>query len=1211
MRKKLEQVAFRTSLLYWIVAVVAILLSDRLLGLAVEHHAGFKRLETYQDWAFVTVTALLLWVALRAQLRRWGREVAARKQAELAVQASEEKFSRAFRCSPIAMTITGLADHRILEANQAFEKLSGFSGDELTSLTREQLGLTMESTERLQQLELLGSDTPLKWEQESLLQTRSGAIRHVLLTTEVISLDGTACALTTALDITERKRAEALTDGNKQVLEMIACGAPLAETLTALCRVVEAQSPELLCSILLLDEEGTRLQHAAAPSLPPEYTNAINGANIGPSAGSCGTAAHRRERVLVADIASDPLWADYRQLALPHGLQACWSTPIFDEQQNLHGTFAIYLRRPGLPEAEHERLMELTTHTAAIAVSRHRTSQAMQHANRALRMLIDCNETLVRATDEKTLLDDICRIMVHQGSYQMAWVGYLNDPEAKSLRLLARAQFDPTQLNPSKSDDADLTRGNSPVPIASSINEQLILENILNPAAPVIRTDPVKTPGRETCCCLPLKSEGQTFGALIVWSSEPGAFGAKEMSLLAELADDLAFGVMALRMQSARDRAESELHLFRELMDRSTDAIFVVDPHTGRILDANDTACRERGYVRAKFLQLNIADIADVTPEHFRWEQFVEQAKTRNSLVFTNRDRRKDGTTFPVEISVRYVEQEDRPYLIYATRDITERKHAEAAIQQRLKLETQLSRLATTVPGVIHAFRLHPDGKMSFPYATKKIEDIYGLSVEALANDAGPSRELIHPDDLPRVLATLEESRRTMTPWWHEFRIRNPKRGEIWVEIHSVPEPESDGSILWHGFMQDITARKLAEARHKTLEAQLRQSQKMEAIGQLAAGVAHDFNNILTVIQSYATLLITTEADPKMVSESVQQISGAVKRAAGLTRQLLIFGRQQIIRPTSLDLNDIVSNMTKMLRRIVGEDVVLQADYTSNLPAIHGDAGMIEQIILNLAVNARDAMPVGGRLVISTGAGVVDKKQTRENPDAQPGPYVYLSVSDTGSGIAPENLPHIFEPFFTTKEVGKGTGLGLATVYGIVQQHHGWITLSSQVNQGTTFRICFPPFLGARPENSPPVENTKMAGGSETILVVEDEAPLRLILCTALERCGYRIYQAASGIAALEVWREHKDKIQLLLTDMVMPHGLNGHDLARRLTAEKPALKVIYCSGYVANHASQQLSLTEGVNFLQKPFNLQTLTQTVRDNLDRTPEVEKTLNVAG
>ena len=298
------------------------------------------------------------------------------------------------------MTITRLTDHRFLEANQAFEELSGFRVDELTSLTRDQLGIAIESLEQLRQLELLG-DTPGKWEQEANLHTRSGRIRHVLLATEVITLDDQPCALTTALDITERKQAEALTNGQQQVLEMIALSAPLPEILDTLCRMIEAQSGEMLCSVLLLDEAGVRLRHAAAPSLPPAYADAIDGTAIGESAGSCGTAAFRREGVFVADVATDPLWTAHRQLALAHGLQACWSTPVFDEQHHILGTFAVYLRQPGLPDETQLRLIGIATHTAAIAVSRHRTSQAMQKANRSLRMLIDCNETLVRASNEK------------------------------------------------------------------------------------------------------------------------------------------------------------------------------------------------------------------------------------------------------------------------------------------------------------------------------------------------------------------------------------------------------------------------------------------------------------------------------------------------------------------------------------------------------------------------------------------------------------------------------------------------------------------------------------------------------------------------------------------------------------------------------------------------------------------------------------------
>ena len=305
------------------------------------------------------------------------------------------------------------------------------------------------------------------------------------------------------------------------------------------------------------------------------------------------------------------------------------------------------------------------------------------------------------------------------------------------------------------------------------------------------------------------------------------------------------------------------------------------------------------------------------------------------------------------------------------------------------------------------------------------------------------------------------------------------------------------------------------------------------------------------------------------------------------------------MQPRDIDLNESITQMTKMLHRILGEDIGMHFEFASQPLLIHADPGMMDQVLMNLAVNSRDAMPGGGELIIETSAVEFDEFAVSQSPEARMGSFVCLSVSDNGCGIPAAILPQIFEPFFTTKDVGKGTGLGLATVFGIVQQHRGWIDVYSEVGQGTTFRIYLPrleKFSTLKPAQS---TLETVSSGNETILVVEDEAPLRLILCTALERCGYRIHQAASGLAALEVWREHKNKISLLLTDMVMPHGMNGHDLATRLTAEKPSLKVIYCSGYVADAAGQDLSLNEGLNFLQKPFNLQNLTQTVRDSLDR------------
>ncbi|WP_160164580.1 PAS domain S-box protein [Pedosphaera parvula] len=395
-----------------------------------------------------------------------------------------------------------------------------------------------------------------------------------------------------------------------------------------------------------------------------------------------------------------------------------------------------------------------------------------------------------------------------------------------------------------------------------------------------------------------------------------------------------------------------------------------------------------------------------------------------------------------------------------------------------------------------------------------------------------------------------------------------------------------------HCYVADITDR-------QNLEAQLRQSQKMESVGQLAGGIAHDFNNILTVIQGHGSLLGMVEHLPKEAQDSAQQIILAAERAANLTKQLLTFSRRQVIQPKELDLNEVISNMTKMLRRLLGEDITLQVNYAPSLPQVHADPGMMEQILLNLAVNARDAMPKGGRLLIYSSAMTLDQGQALRHPGARAGEYVCVTVKDTGTGIAPEHVPKIFDPFFTTKDVGKGTGLGLATVYGIVQQHKGWITVDSTVGKETIFQIFLPGSVSkAASSLAGPAVETRVQGGAETVLVVEDETPLRVLVRNVLERYGYRVLEAVSGPAALSVWQEHKDEISLLLTDMVMPHGITGRELAERLLADKPKLKVIYSSGYSLAVVGADMVLQEGLNFLQKPYHPRKLAQAVRDCLD-------------
>lgn len=383
------------------------------------------------------------------------------------------------------------------------------------------------------------------------------------------------------------------------------------------------------------------------------------------------------------------------------------------------------------------------------------------------------------------------------------------------------------------------------------------------------------------------------------------------------------------------------------------------------------------------------------------------------------------------------------------------------------------------------------------------------------------------------------------------------------------------------------------------LEAQLRQSQKMEAVGQLAAGVAHDFNNILTVIQGHASLSMMSDSIDQRTQESLEQISIAAERAAALTRQLLAFSRKQIMQLRGLGLNDAINGLLSMLNRLIGEHIPLKTTFGQDLPPIHADHGSIEQVIMNLVVNARDAMPEGGKLNIITTEKVITASDCRANQEAILGKFVCLSVSDTGCGMDETTRSRIFEPFFTTKEVGKGTGMGLATVYGIIQQHNGWIEVVSEVGKGSTFHVYLPTSAVAeQPVIVKPSPSTVLPRGRETILIVEDEENLRLLVDTILSEQGYKTICAENGVEALKIWAEKQNQIDLLLTDIVMPEAISGLQLAERMLKTRPELKVIYTSGYSIDLIAKGYALRDGQNFLPKPYPPAKLANAVRSCLD-------------
>ena len=494
---------------------------------------------------------------------------------------------------------------------------------------------------------------------------------------------------------------------------------------------------------------------------------------------------------------------------------------------------------------------------------------------------------------------------------------------------------------------------------------------------------------------------------------------------------------------------------------------------------------------------------------------------------------------------------------------------------ERLRAESELQKLAAFAQlNPNPALELTAEGAITY----------FNQAAQALAKSLGqdhPGRIL--PPDIheivPRCLATRESVLNRET----QFAGRT-----LSWSFHPVVASE-----VVHCYVADITDK-------LNLEAQLRQSQKLQSIGQLAAGVAHDFNNMLAVIQGHSGMVLARPNLPPDLLESAQAIYFAAERAAGLTRQLLMFSRKNVMAPKLLDLREVVGNLSKMLKRLLGEPVTLEFHPPPEIPLVQGDVGMIEQVIMNLAVNARDAMPNGGTLTVSANASEVDDAYVQTHPEARAGAFVCLRVTDTGCGMDSATQARIFEPFFTTKEVGKGTGLGLATVYGIVKQHEGWVEVVSEAGKGSTFSV-FLPASTAPVKEAPPAATpaATVRGGHETILVVEDEPVLRDMAHLILQDCGYQVLEAGSGPEALEAWERHAGVIDLVLTDMVMPGGMSGRDLAVKLQAQHPSTRVVFTSGYNMEDKHTDFFRKGGVLFLQKPYTRDTLTKAVRECLDK------------
>jgi PAS domain S-box-containing protein len=760
---------------------------------------------------------------------------------------------------------------------------------------------------------------------------------------------------------------------------------------------------------------------------------------------------------------------------------------------------------------------------------------------------------LTRRDSLDTILHRCSTAMMHYLHATLArlWI-YERDEDRLRLYASAGAMEEPGPLS-SKPPKVAITMK------MLSDGRPILINNLANDPR-VTDRDWVRREGIAAYAGQPLMLEDRLVGLMAIFSKTP--LTEATLQEMASVANGIALCIERKRSAEALDASEVK---YRAVVESIKEVIFQID-REGRWTFLNRAWSEITGFHISKSLGKSFVDF--IHPDDRQRHGEIMREVIDRKMIYCRDETRylaADGTFRWMEVYAQPVlNGNESAFGITGTlSDITERKRAEAEIQK-------LAAFPRYSPDPV--MELAADGTLTY--------------LNNAAREMARQLNVSEPESiLPRNAGGLARECLQQGRSQPAQHIQLNGRTVAWSFV-----PIITGQTV-HCYGVDITER-------LNLEAQLRHAQKLESIGQLAAGVAHDFNNILTIIQGHTDRLVTRCAEQPDVAEPLKLVSTAAKRASNLTQQLLTFSRKQKMQARVLDLNKIISNLGKMLQRLIGDDITLETSLEAALPAIEADTGMIEQIIMNLSVNARDAMPKGGRLRIVTALATIDDTYVQLHPEAQPGQFARLSVTDNGTGMNKETLSRIFEPFFTTKEVGKGTGLGLATVYGIVKQHNGWIDVESEPGVGSTFIIHLPASsksFDTTFERGP--QKAAVKGGHETILLVEDEPVLRELASVILKDYQYEVLEAGTGAEALKIWDQHEGRIDLLLTDMVMPEGMTGRELAEKLQLRKPDLRIIYTSGYSADAMGNESGLQDAM-FLQKPYAPPLLAKTVRECLD-------------
>ena len=802
-----------------------------------------------------------------------------------------------------------------------------------------------------------------------------------------------------------------------------------------------------------------------------------------------------------------------------------------------------------------------------------------RRTERALRLLIRCNQAIVRAASERGLCEAVCAAMVEGGGYKMSWIGMAEHDARKTVRPVAVAGAYQGYLEEAGGVTwADEPRGRGPFGIAIRTGQPALGRDFANDPALAPWREAALSRGFRVSSTFPLIHEEETLGALTVYSAEPEIFDAEELSILGQLSRDVAYGIQMLRGREARTQADRK---FEAAFLLSRDAMALVDLERNVIVAANEGFSRLTGYT--------IAETLGRSPTAFHLLDGAENARADAELKTTGTIRdllveqqTKSGEPRSALLSADVVEIGGARHALTTLRDVTAQRKSE------LSLRRMVAAVEQTPASVVIT-----DAKGAIEYVNPAFERVTGYTqAEALGQNPRILKSGLLSDEVYRELWSAISKGSN----WQGRLVNRDKQGKVFTE-DAVIAPIRDE----RGVVCNYVAVKHDVTQELALHERLAQSQKLESLGRLAGGIAHDFNNIIAVILfAVESLQATAEQRPDTVPDLAREIGDAAIRARDLTRQLLAFARKQVFAPVALDLNAALRQSERLLKRLLGADITVKTALDPAAPHVRCDPSQLEQVILNLAVNARDAMLRGGKLTLTTTPLNSGAPAALLYPDLPPGDYVELAVSDTGGGMAPEALARLFEPFFTTKEVGKGTGLGLATVHGIVKQSGGAIRCESELGKGTAFFLCLPRAEPARRASSSPTLQARRERGTEAILLVEDDPHLRRVALRTLEGGGYRVRVAKDGLAALEIATAEQGQLDLVVTDVVMP-GLDGGALGEELRIRYPGLPVLFVSGYTDDALGDHGVLREGVEFLPKPFSGAELLARVRAILDARP----------